>query len=488
MANEEEIKTTVNPVPTDEKSGGSNNSDSNDLIVKDYASKLEKSKNIIFHGAPGTGKTYLAKQIAAHIVSDGACDDYEKLSAEQKERIGFVQFHPSYDYTDFVEGLRPVLNKDGSMTFELMDGVFKKFVDKAAEEKRNAYEAREKYNLTDDEITTIKEILEKIKKEEPTKSNYLKINTKDFPSAFVKYEKILSEIAKECAEDIKNKKTEMDMYTKDKRFTIKSIEKDEIICEQVGFNPASIRMRDVIYMLCRDKEFNKPGDLKEDWKSIKSEDSAEPSYLVPFFNKLKELKGKEIANLLASDNKYVFIIDEINRGEISKIFGELFFSIDPGYRGIAGSVSTQYANLHEDPEEKFYIPENVCIIGTMNDIDRSVDSFDFAMRRRFRFIGLSADGNAGMLKSLGNKEADAIKRMENLNKQIAYTEGLNKNYQIGAAYFLKLKEIDTDTLWKDYLEPLLQDYIQGMYDEKRIMEDFEDAYNLIKKAPVSNED
>ena len=67
--------------------------------------------------------------------------------------------------------------------------------------------------------------------------------------------------------------------------------------------------------------------------------------------------------------KYVFIIDEINRGEISKIFGELFFAIDPGYRGVAGEVSTQYANLHADASEKFYIPENVYIIGTMNDRD-----------------------------------------------------------------------------------------------------------------------
>ena len=95
--------------------------------------------------------------------------------------------------------------------------------------------------------------------------------------------------------------------------------------------------------------------------------------------------------------KYIFIIDEINRGEISKIFGELFFAIDPGYRGRAGEISTQYANLHADPDEKFYIPENVYIIGTMNDIDRSVDSFDFAMRRRFRFVELRADERLEML-------------------------------------------------------------------------------------------
>lgn len=179
--------------------------------------------------------------------------------------------------------------------------------------------------------------------------------------------------------------------------------------------------------------------------------------------------------------KYIFIIDEINRGEISKIFGELFFAIDPGYRGRAGEVSTQYANLHEDPDEKFFIPENVYIIGTMNDIDRSVDSFDFAMRRRFRFVELKANEHVEMLASLDDeRKNEAIRRMAALNKEIAAVEELNENYQIGAAYFLKLKTLTFEQLWTDYLQPLLQDYIQGMYDEKGIMDKFAKAYGYQK--------
>lgn len=182
--------------------------------------------------------------------------------------------------------------------------------------------------------------------------------------------------------------------------------------------------------------------------------------------------------------KYIFIIDEINRSEISKIFGELFFAIDPSYRGKAGEISTQYSNLHSDPGEKFYIPENVYIIGTMNDIDRSVDSFDFAMRRRFRFVELSADERLEMLASLENEEleAEAIRRMAALNKAIAEVEDLNENYQIGASYFLKLKTLDFDQLWTDYLQPLLQEYIQGMYDEEGIMNRFARAYGYQKPA------
>ena len=197
--------------------------------------------------------------------------------------------------------------------------------------------------------------------------------------------------------------------------------------------------------------------------------------------KKKKKLSKPVAKV-TDLKKYIFIIDEINRGEISKIFGELFFAIDPGYRGRAGEISTQYSNLHSDPNDKFFIPENVYIIGTMNDIDRSVDTFDFAMRRRFRFVELKADERLEMLASLEDEEleAEAIRRMSALNKEIADVEDLNENYQVGAAYFLKLKTLSFDQLWTDYLEPLLQEYIHGMYDEEGIMKRFAKAYGYQK--------
>ena len=112
----------------------------------------------------------------------------------------------------------------------------------------------------------------------------------------------------------------------------------------------------------------------------------------------------------------------------------------------------------------------------MNDIDRSVDSFDFAMRRRFRFIELRANDeeNLEMLKALGAKEADAKRHMIPLNEKIAEEHG--SNYQIGAAYFLKLNELnyDFDVLWSDYLCPLLQDYVQGM--SGNLLIEFKEAY------------
>ena len=221
----------------------------------------------------------------------------------------------------------------------------------------------------------------------------------------------------------------------------------------------------------------------------KSNASQQYSYDLAIFNAIKSKKIKRTKNIAKQEKlkPYIFIIDEINRGEISKIFGELFFSIDPGYRGQVGEVSTQYANLHDNTDEQFFIPENVYIIGTMNDIDRSVDSFDFAMRRRFRFIEIKADERLEMLDSLGEKKDEAIQRMTALNNEISKIEELNENYHIGASYFLKLKYLTFDKLWTDYLSPLLQDYIHGIYDEKVIMNKFAKVYGYEKlKAGDSN--
>lgn len=191
-----------------------------------------------------------------------------------------------------------------------------------------------------------------------------------------------------------------------------------------------------------------------------------------------------------TDKNFVFIIDEINRGEISKIFGELFFSIDPGYRGEKGSVSTQYANLHKT-DDKFYIPENVYIIGTMNDIDRSVDTFDFAMRRRFRFVEVTAESQLYILdEELGEHAEEAKNRLRSLNAAIENVQELNSHYHIGPSYFRNLKELDYDyeLLWSDYLKPLLEDYVRGSYEESETLETLKKAFDLTNNEQIEPQD
>ena len=159
----------------------------------------------------------------------------------------------------------------------------------------------------------------------------------------------------------------------------------------------------------------------------------------------------------------------------------MFFSIDPGYRGEKGRVQTQYQNLVEDGDifkKGFFVPENVYIIGTMNDIDRSVESMDFAFRRRFAFKEIKADENVGMLDNLAQKD-EAIERMKSLNAAIEKVEGLSSAYHIGASYFLKLKDYDGDfdKLWEYHLEGLLREYLRGMTDVETIIKELHKAYD-----------
>ena len=368
--------------------------------INDYLDKLRKSKNLILRGAPGTGKTYLAKEIA------------KELTDGNEDQIGFVQFHPSYDYTDFVEGLRPVSNGDGAIDFKLQDGIFKQFCKKAKEAQKTG--GQDNFDETWAKLTDA--INEK-------QGQYF------FPRSSVPA----------SLNSQGNVKFDSPVATKEK-----------------------------VYLLYKGEE-----------TKLKYE-----TYQKIVLDHMKESYGlcDYVSPTIDTDKKFVFIIDEINRGEISKIFGELFFSIDPGYRGEKGSVSTQYANLHET-DEKFYIPENVYIIGTMNDIDRSVDTFDFAMRRRFRFVEVTAEIQLGMLDTaLGDKAEEAKKRLRNLNAAIENVQELNSHYHIGPSYFLKLKDVGFDykLLWSDYLKPLLEDYVRGSYDEAETLEILKKAFYLTK--------
>lgn len=449
---------------------------------EEYLCLLKNNNNLILTGAPGTGKTYLAKQIAAQMILDGK-EDEETKKNKMNEQCGFVQFHPSYDYTDFVEGLRPV--QDSGVGFEQKDGVFKIFCKKALK------------NFLDSKKTIA------------TLSQQSSIEEK--------YECLISKIENgEIAEiPLKSKNSKM--------LIVKVSDYRNIILKA----PGSLSTTTYTVSLKRILKLSEKYPNKESLERITNISTEiretiggcnASAYWGVLYKIYEQTESVEKIQDAIHEKKYVFIIDEINRGEISKIFGELFFSIDPGYRGVKGQVRTQYANMQKeeandfddalgitDPENygHFFVPENVYIIGTMNDIDRSVESMDFAFRRRFAFKEITAEYSKQMLDSgdaWGKDENDnsrepdqtvieAIKNKMNAINNIIWhnakegekedeksIDGLSSAYHIGASYFLKLvnyKKDDGsynyDQLWETHLEGLLFEYMRGMVDvQKRI--------------------
>jgi 5-methylcytosine-specific restriction protein B len=425
------------------------------LSLQDCTELLKNNKNLILTGAPGTGKTYLAKEIAKKLIGR---DDIENSN-----QYKFVQFHPSYDYTDFVEGLRPTPpNANNQIGFKREDGVFKEFCKNAI--LKTALDKFLKENITD------------------KKDNNKAFKTKQGKQFHISsYKNNIISIHKDEGQAKKTLTIQMKAVLD---FLIHIYKEDEKLYLDINLKKQGE------WPLQREIKRNDPinGIVSKDnevryhvWGICKR-------FFEEYFNKVGDIKLEDTPQ---TDNErkdnFVFVIDEINRGEISKIFGELFFSIDPGYRGKEGIVQTQYQNMINDEtdpfKDGFYVPENVYIIGTMNDIDRSVESMDFAMRRRFAWQEIQAEDTQEMLSELGENKDTAIKRMNNLNAKIISDEiGLTPAYQIGASYFLKLKNYLNDvnpfeSLWDYHIKGLLFEYLRGQEDADKKLEALYSAYN-----------
>ena len=347
-------------------------------LYENLSNPFKLDKQVVKYGPPGTGKTYLARQQTEscfNIWKEEFAPENDNYNIDTQ--IEVVQFHPSFGYEDFMEGLRPILDHNGEAQLRLQNGVFKEFCRKAGEWEIDVY------NLgldTDWDELTIGELAQY--KDELTASRWEHI---------------------------------------------------------FQFQDSSKRVADAV---------------------------------PPFF----------------------FIIDEINRAELSRVFGELMYCME--YRGVEGRITTQYATLNNeeigmfrDKSEgyKFFIPFNVYLIGTMNTIDRSVESFDLALRRRFRWEEITPD--CELLKYHLNEHhrewAELADTLENLNKKIKEEPLLGADYQIGHAYLMNLKYPTSlsisgvrKQIWDDYIYPLLQVYLRGTGRSEELIGTFGKAFGV----------
>lgn len=368
---------------------------------------LLANKQLIMNGAPGTGKTYSARNIIADILFDNLCESENKKEEIKKVRMYMVQFHPSYDYTDFIDGIRPDLSGN-ELKYSLKNGSFKSFCRRAG--------VIERILVAGVEVDTVD-----------------------------KFSEVVDEFLVGEDESIK-------------KFWKSEIEKEE---------------------------------LKEELK--------------------KEIESKDITEFdLSKLPSFLFIIDEINRAEISKVLGEIMYCLDPDYRGIKGAISTQYSALATDEtffinkdNDKFFIPSNVYIIGTMNDIDRSVEVFDFALRRRFAWYEVKPDEVMDdILKSMGietlleQNYKNYKTKIDKLNYAIVDKLKLSRHYQLGPSYFAKISlyydeskdyEKAIEKVWDNHISQILNEYVKGRGKESEVEDIRENFIHNIPDSGVENE-
>ncbi|MGE8555650.1 MAG: McrB family protein [Chryseobacterium jejuense] len=316
-------------------------------------------KQIIKYGAPGTGKTYKAKELSKLQFEIWKSEFAENEEYTFEKLIETIQFHPSYTYEDFMEGLRPMLDDNKQAQLNLQNGIFKSFCIHAG-----------------------------------------------------KWE-----------------------------------------CDVMRLN------------------------LKKDWNTITIEE------LIQYRDNLQGDHWDYIFKISDQSKKisdavppHFMIIDEINRAELSRVFGELMLCLE--YRGRDGMVKTQYSQLNNEKtgmikqggDYKFFIPHNVYILGTMNTIDRSVESFDFALRRRFKWEEVDPDISLLKyhLKEHHENWLPLADNLSSLNGEIEIQPLLGKDYRIGHAYLWKLRYSKNQEvrevrkmIWKDSISPLLEEYLRG---------------------------
>lgn len=500
-----------------------------DKSMENYIELLKSNKNLILTGAPGTGKTYLAKEIAKEMTKielpknpNDIIKEYYKKNKEDLEkyyneceelRQEFIEKFPkeelkSISMDDYCIGdgnknsfcywIERKLDKLGKF-WPRGAGTYLLYRDKNGDLKNTS-----NINNNNELIEKIREAIYKMadKKEEYNENFKFKSLTTPFAmkiyNSYNGYEYFpifaKSYMDKLCEIfNIEKSKNPYEQNSKIKKYfdnnfkDIKPVIMKEILIRNFDLkNDSDIIKKDNDKISLEGKigfvQFHPSYDYTDFVEGLRPKNDNGNIVFERKDGVFKEFCKEALNN---QSSNFVFIIDEINRGEISKIFGELFFSVDSGYRGEKGKVQTQYANLIEDVDEfkdGFYIPENVYIIGTMNDIDRSVESMDFAMRRRFAWKEIKAeDTQETILNDLENLKDETIKRMNNLNKVIRNKEtNLSEAYCIGAAYFKKIKDYkgDFNKLWENHLKGLLFEYTRGMQNQATILKELKNAYDL----------
>ncbi|MCW8895513.1 MAG: AAA family ATPase [Sulfurimonas sp.] len=411
----------------------------NDKEIKSNASKVNIPKvstigikNIILYGAPGVGKTHNYQNLISMIENNTSQneifdtisnnihvelnnDTFQKIKDEK--RVEFVTFHQSYSYEDFIEGFRP--NESGNI--ELEDGIFKQISDEARKNLQNSQK----------QIETIRE-------------------EKKFEELF--------DLFKDYIEDSIDKNKKFDI---NETAYITNIEQDAFRYQGDNWgNSQRMKFSDIELLyntgIYERKEIKKVHNIS----GLAKQHATYFSYFMKHFLEFNKKQKIEIRNIDKIEQKnFYIVIDEINRGNISKIFGELITLIEEDKRD-EYTVTLPYS------KEPFKVPSNLYIIATMNSTDKSIATIDIALRRRFTFLRMKP--NLALVE-----DDNAREMMEKLN--IYITKNLGEDYQLGHSYFMKVQNDEELEFVKEYkIKPLLEEYFYA--DEKSADKILDEAF------------
>lgn len=435
-------------------------------------------QNTILYGPPGTAKTYHTILYAVAIIEKRSLaeiehEPYESVAQRyQKYRseglIEFTTFHQSYSYEEFIEGIKPVMNNDSDdcdeIEYEISPGLFKRFCEKASLPNLKKEEKEAGIN---DSPTIWKVSLggsgENDIRKECLANDHIRMG----------YDRYGENITSETHFEMYGGRNVLDAF-------IYKMQVGDLVLS--CFNS---RMVDAVGVITGDYEWH---DAFEQYKRLRKvkwlvkdirEDITEANGSTMTLSTVYRLKLSlnDVMSIIRkyspkadavrkSDQNYVFIIDEINRGNISKIFGELITLIEPTKR--IGQIEEALTILPYS-KKVFGVPNNIYLIGTMNTADRSIATIDTALRRRFHFKEMQP--NPDLLEGIFVDGLSIKKLLIRMNLKIGVL--YDREHTIGHAYFMKLKESPTimqlASVFKDHIIPLLQEYFYEDYEKIRLV-------------------
>lgn len=447
--------------------------DAMDIVANNVA------KNTILYGPPGTGKTYNTVVYAVAIIENKTVESiktepysavferYNKYKAEGL--IEFTTFHQSYGYEEFIEGIKPIMdNADAEQTeiqYQIASGLFKSFCDKAGSPILK--QAKTDMDIGLNASPTIWKVSLEGTGENPTRAECMKNG-----HIRVGYDQYGKDITSETNFVEGGKNVINAFISKMKIGDIVLSCYSSTTIDAIGVVTGEYEWHDEYeqYKRLRNVNWVVKG-IKHDITSINGGSTLTLSSVYKLNIALADIMdiiAKEAPATKVEDKKknYVFVIDEINRGNISKIFGELITLIEASKR--IGQPEGMKAKLPYS-QQLFGVPENVYIIGTMNTADRSIATIDTALRRRFRFKEMMPD--PAVLKDIiveGISISDMLLRM---NKRISVL--YDREHTIGHAYFISLKDNPTieqlAEIFENAIVPLLQEYFYEDYEKIRLV-------------------